>query len=89
MSPLELTLKIKELYHQRPFRPFRVFLKDGTYYDIRHMHNNIVGRNILVIGIPRPDDPDPWPIATHSVNVPPDEIDRVELLPTANSTTRE
>jgi hypothetical protein len=37
----------------RPFQPFRVVLKDGNHYEIRHHQNNIVYRWAVSIGIPK------------------------------------
>ena len=69
----------EELYHtlhRKPFRPFRVFVKDGRVFDIRYHRNNVVGVDYFVIGIPSIEDPEF--IADRTVRVPIELIDRVE-----------
>ena len=81
-----VTMKdIETLLKQRPFLPFRVVLKDGQAHDVRAAFNNVLGSNLFVIGIPRPGDDDPWPIAVSSVHVPMKDIDRLEQLTTLES----
>ena len=77
---MSLPQQIYDLLHERPFKPFRVFLKDGTTYDVRHAYNNVIGTNMFVIAIPDPTDPDPWPIALRTEEVAIEKIDRVESL---------
>lgn len=77
---MSLGKQVYELYHQKPFRPFRLHLKDGKHYDVRQRWNNVVGMNMVALGIPRADDPDPYPIAQYSVEIRAEQIARVELL---------
>jgi hypothetical protein len=75
-------MQAETLYHtlyQKPFRPFRVYLKDGHCYDVRHQHLAMVGRSYLVIGIPIPEEKDPF-ICDHTVHLDLDAVDRVEML---------
>jgi hypothetical protein len=43
--------EIKEKLRHRPFEPFRLFLDDGTAYEIRHPELLLVGRRSAVIGL--------------------------------------
>ena len=70
--------------HRKPFQPFRVYLIDGTFYDVRYPRNNVVGTNFFVIGIPAPEDPEF--VAERTVRVPLEQIDRVEDLGRSTST---
>jgi hypothetical protein len=64
--------------HQKPFRPFRVHLKDGRYYDIIYQHLALVGRTYFIIGIPVPGQEDP--VYDYTVRVDLTDIDRLEML---------
>jgi hypothetical protein len=47
----------EELYqtlHRKPFKPFRVYLRDGRTYDIRFPEINMVTEAAFSIGIPEP-----------------------------------
>ncbi len=37
---------------QRPFVPFRLFLSDGTSYEVRHPDFIMVGRDSVTVGLP-------------------------------------
>jgi hypothetical protein len=43
--------QIRELLHTKPFRPFRVCLSDGTYYDIANHDMAWVTRNTIEVGL--------------------------------------
>ena len=43
---------IYDLVHRQPFRPFRITLKDGRTYDVRHPEMAMVGRLTVAIGLP-------------------------------------
>ena len=64
------------LLRRRPFKPFRVALLDGRWFDIRFPENNIVDETFLAVGIPEPDEPDPF--VDHVEVVGFDEIRGVE-----------
>ncbi len=48
---------IVEMLQQRPFQPFRVYLSDGTVYEIRHAELVKVGRSKAMIFFPTVDEP--------------------------------
>jgi hypothetical protein len=79
-------ISAEELYrilHRKPFKPFRVYLKDGQTFDIRYPRNNIVGVDYFVIGIPATEDPEF--IAERTLRVSLDLIDRAEDLEQATT----
>jgi len=82
-------IQAEELYHtlhRKPFQPFRVQLRDGRSYDIRHEHLAIVGQTWLHIGIPLPHAPDePWPLYDYVVTVDLADIEQVAPLPAPTS----
>ena len=43
---------IRQLLQRQPFEAFRIFLVDGTTYDIRDPDLIVVGRSALEIGFP-------------------------------------
>ncbi len=47
MPPEELLQKLQT----RPFEPFRIYLTDGTSYDIRHPELVMVGRRAAIVGV--------------------------------------
>jgi hypothetical protein len=46
--PIEEILK---LLRKRPFVPFRIYLMDGTSFEIRHQETVITGRHSLHLGL--------------------------------------
>jgi hypothetical protein len=70
--------ELLRLLRQRPFQPFRVSLSDGRVYDIRYPEINLVGKTFFGIGIPMPDQEDPF--GDYGVTVPLDVITGVDLL---------
>jgi hypothetical protein len=75
-----------DMVHGATFSPFRIFTTDGQVFDIVRKFNNVVTRSFIAIGIPRPDDTDPFPIARTTVHVPIASIERVEFLPAKQGT---
>ncbi len=71
--------ELRELLKRRPFQPFRVHLTDGRSYEIRYPEINLLGQTFIDIGIPVPNDPDPF--CDHTVIVPLSLIRHIELLP--------
>jgi len=71
--------ELRTLLRQRPFQPFRVYLKDERSFEIRSPEINLVTPSTLVIGIPVPNDPDP--VADRFINIPIEVVSRIELLP--------
>jgi hypothetical protein len=64
---------------KRPFEPFRITLKNGRSYDIRFPELNMVGSSWMSIGIPEPNNADPYP--ERIINVPLESVADVETLP--------
>ena len=71
--------EISGLLAKRPFQPFRVYLTGDRRYEIRYPEINLITPSTLVIGVPVPNDPDPF--ADHFIRVPIAEVVRVETLP--------
>ncbi len=65
---------------QRPFQPFRVVLTDGRAFDIHYPDLNIVGQTWFDIGIPMPNQADPF--GERAVIVPLENIANVEVIST-------
>jgi hypothetical protein len=61
-----------------PFRPVRVYLKDGRTFDIPVRELVVVGVNYLKIGLQAPGEPEG--ICASSVKVPLTDVCRLELL---------
>ena len=72
--------RLRELLRQRPFRPFRVRLKDGQSHDIRYPDLHLVGESVFIIGIPAPGDLNPR-FYDRQVWVPLSLIDGIDSLP--------
>lgn len=43
--------QIRELLQAKPFRPFRICLSDGTYYDITNHDMAFVTKNTVEVGL--------------------------------------
>jgi hypothetical protein len=69
--------ELHQTLHRKPFKPFRVYLKDGRTYDIRFPEINIVAQAAFSIGIPEPGAD---PFADHFDTVSIQMVDRVEGL---------
>jgi hypothetical protein len=78
MRPVEIRAVLKK----QPFRPVRVFLSDGAYYDIRHPEMVLVGQRDLVIGL----DPSSEELPERMAYCDPMHVTRIEPL-TANTAT--
>jgi hypothetical protein len=50
---------LREYLRRQPFQPFRLTLTDGRIYEVHHRELAMVGRSMVAIGLPRPDDPEP------------------------------
>ncbi|HEV3258248.1 MAG TPA: hypothetical protein VG013_15305 [Gemmataceae bacterium] len=77
IQPEELLRRLR----QRPFQPFRVHLTDGRAYEVRYPDMNIVGTTFVMIGIPEPDEPDPFADHMEMIDLP--LIRQIEPLPMA------
>jgi hypothetical protein len=71
--------ELLQLVHHRPFRPFRVHLKDGRTAEVLYPHLAMVGVEFFDLGIPTPEDPEPFICERiESYYLP--HIERIELL---------
>jgi len=43
--------QIRELMQAKPFKPFRIYISDGTHHDITNHDMAFVGRNTVEIGL--------------------------------------
>ncbi len=55
MRPDDLLQELRK----QPFQPFRIYLTDGSTYEIRHPELVAVGRSRMFIGRPAPDETRP------------------------------
>jgi len=67
---------IRAHVRKQPFRPIRVFVSDGSYYDVLHHDFMLIGRTEIVIGLA--SDPDDFP--EEKAYVDPLHITRIEPL---------
>ncbi len=74
MDPVQLYRTI----HQTPFKPWRVFLKDGRTYDLPFRGLAVVGETYLDIGIQAQGEKPG--IVADIITVPLKDIDRLEPL---------
>ncbi len=44
---------LRDYLRERPFRPFRLVLTEGTIYEVRHPELFMLGNRSVVIGLPR------------------------------------
>jgi hypothetical protein len=72
-------MELYNLVHHEPFHPFRLHLKDGRTAEVRYPHLTMVGVEFVDLGIPIPEDPDPFICDRIDSYYLPD-IERVELL---------
>jgi hypothetical protein len=80
-------LELYHLVHHTPFQPFRIYLRDGRTFDVRYPHLAIVGATFFTLGIPSPDDPDPYYYDTVEILDLP-YIDRAEPITAPDSAGR-
>jgi hypothetical protein len=78
MRPTEIRAVLKK----QPFRPMRVFLSDGAYYDIRHPEMVLVGQRDLVIGL----DPSSEELPERMAYCDPMHVTRIEPLASSIAT---
>jgi hypothetical protein len=82
-SVRQLRAQLRDLNSRRPVEPFRIHLNDGRVFDVRYSNMLIVLNTFVSIGIPEPNEPDPF--VEHSVDVEMTEIRGVELLSATTS----
>ena len=68
--------EIRAHLRRQPFRPIRVFVSDGSHYDVRHPEIMLVTRSELVIGLASSGDE----IPERSAYCDPIRITRIEPL---------
>src|SRR5437016_5269391 len=44
--------QLRQRLYEKPFQPFRVHLKDGRNYEIRHPNLGLAAEAVFIIGIP-------------------------------------
>ena len=52
MRPEDILEKMRRV----PFEPFRIYLSDGTQFDVRHPDMGMVFRSRVVVGVSKPRD---------------------------------
>ena len=68
--------QIRELLRANPFKPFRIYLSDGSGYDITNHDMAMVGRNTVEVGV----HPDAQGFATYFARCSILHITRLEDL---------
>jgi len=49
---------ILDLLRAKPFRAFRIHMSDGQQFEVRHPELAMVGRNVVIVGIPARKGPE-------------------------------
>jgi hypothetical protein len=68
--------KLRKHVRKHPFKPFRVYVSDGSRYDIHHHDFMIVAKGVVEIGVT--GGPDEYP--TRIISCDPLHITRIEPL---------
>jgi hypothetical protein len=68
--------EIRTHLRRQPFRPIRVYLSDGSHYDVRHPELALVSRMDVVIAI----DPGNDDVPERSVYCDPVHVTRIEPI---------
>ena len=71
--------EIKDLMMAQPFRPFRIWLSDGSHYEVQNHDAAFVTRNYVEVGV----NQDPDGIAERIVRCAILHINRIEELQAA------
>ena len=71
-------MHIRRMIEAKPFKPFRAYIKGGRVFDIRFPEINMVTQSTFIIGIPEPNDTDPF--ADHFVRFGIEMVDHVEPI---------
>lgn len=74
--PLEELLRV---LRRRPFHPFRVYITDGSSYEVRHPELCMPGARAVIIGLPSSAYPEP--VYDRIVDIDLLHITRLEPLP--------
>ena len=81
-----LRKQLLELIGKRPLEPFRIHLTDGRTFDVRYPNMTIVMNTFVSIGIPEPNEPDPF--VERSVDVELTSIREIEMLDPTQDTAK-
>ncbi len=73
--------EIRAHLRREPFRPIRIFISDGSSYDVRHPELMFISRTEVVIGLDAGEDELP----ERSVSCDPRHITRIEPVDAAPS----
>lgn len=76
--------EIRAHHHKQPFQPIRVFVSDGSYYDVRHPELMMVSRAEIVIGL----EPDKRIMPERNAYIDPVHVTRIEPINGAGPTRR-
>ena len=76
--------EIKKHLRRRPFQPFRVFVSDGSSYDVRHPELAYVSRSEVVIGL----DAANGDLPDRSIYIAPLHVTRIEPIDGAKARRR-
>ena len=68
--------EIRAHVRKQPFQPIRVFISDGSFYDVLHHDFMLIGRTEVVIGLA--SDPDDFP--KQKAFIDPVHITRIEPI---------
>jgi len=68
--------EIREHLRRRPFQPIRLFVSDGSFYDVRHPEMAIVSRLDVIVSVGQTGDE----IPERSAYLDPVHITRVEPI---------
>ena len=81
---------IRTRLRERPFRPFRIRLTDGTAHEIRHPEGAFVTNHDVVVGLrPADDRPGDYEDCAVVALLHVIQIDPVSTLPEVSSSTSE
>lgn len=70
--------ELRGYFESRPFRPLRIYLRDGRTFDVRFRELVIVGHDYLALGIPAPLERDAIYDAVEHVQL--EDIDHIDRL---------
>jgi hypothetical protein len=69
--------KIRECFRRQPFRPLRIHLSDGAFYEIHHPDMVWIGRTDVVIGVLAEEGDDPAGLPDLAVLCDPVHVTRI------------
>lgn len=72
MSPAD----VHDVLDNKPFRPFVIFVSDGSSFEVHEPGHVIIMRSVVIVGY-NPDD-EGWPQRSKHLNIR--QITRIEIL---------